>query len=524
MVCKKCGAEMDENAFFCGKCGAREGGKAPCQKCGKLNVADALYCGSCGYRLDGKTVCKGCGKTVEGNNAFCVYCGASLKEKPVQKAAPVAPAASPVSSKKNDPWATFGYAERKSEGTAKPKAKPIDRLLTEQTQRMLATVGSAILMLGALLSLLFCFFIGMEFSVKNVGDSTNSLAGIAQMYNAGKGQNIFFFFGDCQEMFDGWNMYAVVGAGVAVVTFAVVGICSLVASVAFVKGVFYDDAAQKQTANVNAMAAIIGFLMGVIAFYSCTRQSAELLGIKETTTLNLMTKIGVVAAIILCVFGVLLCMVGKGREYWTQRKSASTLCTVVGLGAVIAALICGGNVAFNVTIKGMDMSLDMNYPLTTTIIEALAEPFKDTQSLTGFHTESQVLNALNSFKSANNWAQLFLVLFIVFATVSVRLDLQSLTEETSSGTRICMAACTVIFSGLTLLCTAFANAYFKDIIEKIGGATGEVSMHLSAHIFCFMFSIVYLGAHLRRRKEESEQIALEHWIEEQKKKEANGKS
>ncbi len=520
MVCKKCGAEMEENAFFCGKCGARADGRAPCEKCGKLNAEDALYCGSCGYRLDGKIVCKSCGKTAEGKNAFCVFCGSSLKEELKQKEEPkqkeVVAATSPA--KKNDPWAAFGYKRRASERAAKPKEKSLDKLLNERTEKLFSTVGSAILLFGALLSLLFVFFIGMEFSVKNVGESTNSLAGILQTLDAGKGQNIFFFFGDCQEMFDGWNMYAVVGAGVAVVTLAVVIICSLIAGIAFVRGFLYDDVDEKRAATVNATAAIVGYLAGVVAFYACTRQSAVLLGVKETTTLNLMTKIGVVLAIVACVFGVLLCVIGRGRAYWTQMNAIPVGYTVLGLGVVVVALIFGANVAFNATWKSANLSLDMNYPMTTVIIDALfVGDSLPTATLSPSLTKVEEL--LNSIKSANNWAQLFLVLFILFASLAVRLSIEGLTSEAENSFHVFAAVGMVLFSGLTLLCSTIVGNGWKSLITELGGTTEGLSMRLSAHIFCFLFSIGYLVVHILRIREEKVQIQLEHWLKEQQLKE-----
>jgi class 3 adenylate cyclase/ribosomal protein L40E len=49
MRCSKCKAENPGGKKFCGKCGARLGGRCP--KCGAVNPPDATFCGDCGAAL-----------------------------------------------------------------------------------------------------------------------------------------------------------------------------------------------------------------------------------------------------------------------------------------------------------------------------------------------------------------------------------------------------------------------------------------------------------------------------------------
>lgn len=58
-ICPQCGAEMKENAQFCGKCGAKY----------EMKEEDANKCQKCGHPLDGQMkFCPKCGTSVE--NSF----------------------------------------------------------------------------------------------------------------------------------------------------------------------------------------------------------------------------------------------------------------------------------------------------------------------------------------------------------------------------------------------------------------------------------------------------------------------
>lgn len=46
-----------------------------CKKCGAQLVDDAIFCSQCGARVDGKIACKNCGREIVEGSVFCPYCG-----------------------------------------------------------------------------------------------------------------------------------------------------------------------------------------------------------------------------------------------------------------------------------------------------------------------------------------------------------------------------------------------------------------------------------------------------------------
>jgi len=56
MYCRNCGAEMDDRAAICVKCGFAKGkGTSFCQNCGAQTSEGQAVCMSCGFKLTGGT-------------------------------------------------------------------------------------------------------------------------------------------------------------------------------------------------------------------------------------------------------------------------------------------------------------------------------------------------------------------------------------------------------------------------------------------------------------------------------------
>lgn len=107
--CKACGAEIDDNAVFCPKCGKRQ---------------------------DGKKVCANCGALVEEDAKFCPYCGKdpSVKETP-------APQTAPQPNPPHAPVTRYSYENQPLRGKA---------------------IGVILTLFFSLIGFILCYFLGDE--------------------------------------------------------------------------------------------------------------------------------------------------------------------------------------------------------------------------------------------------------------------------------------------------------------------------------------------------------------------------
>ena len=92
MVCKNCGAEINDDSSFCLKCGQpieNDTGKKICPKCGNEVDKDSQFCNKCGFDFDvnkSTKTCPSCGANIENEALFCNKCGFNFKQaKPKKK-------------------------------------------------------------------------------------------------------------------------------------------------------------------------------------------------------------------------------------------------------------------------------------------------------------------------------------------------------------------------------------------------------------------------------------------------------
>jgi len=90
--CQNCGAEMPDNAKFCGKCGtAYIPNKNICKTCGAELLANAKFCGKCGTAFSGNlniNICKSCGAQMPANVKFCGKCGTPISSTNINQGTP----------------------------------------------------------------------------------------------------------------------------------------------------------------------------------------------------------------------------------------------------------------------------------------------------------------------------------------------------------------------------------------------------------------------------------------------------
>jgi ribosomal protein L40E len=92
MHCESCGAQINDGASFCGKCGERLSNGNPlliCPQCGERIVDGVTFCEKCGNQVSEprpSLVCENCGKTNPSDATRCEWCHfTDLKPKKPKK-------------------------------------------------------------------------------------------------------------------------------------------------------------------------------------------------------------------------------------------------------------------------------------------------------------------------------------------------------------------------------------------------------------------------------------------------------
>lgn len=92
--CPNCGADVQSDALFCGKCGYKVEAEEKnnktkiCKKCGSLIPVDSAFCTNCGCKADKEfavKICPVCGKNLDEGVIFCENCGAKVSEESVTR-------------------------------------------------------------------------------------------------------------------------------------------------------------------------------------------------------------------------------------------------------------------------------------------------------------------------------------------------------------------------------------------------------------------------------------------------------
>ena len=84
-LCPYCGSELNDDAKFCGECGAKKpepkaADTWDCPACGNKGIT-GKFCGECGASMVVGIVCPTCGKVNPEGQKFCGDCGAKLAKK-----------------------------------------------------------------------------------------------------------------------------------------------------------------------------------------------------------------------------------------------------------------------------------------------------------------------------------------------------------------------------------------------------------------------------------------------------------
>lgn len=159
MDCKKCGAQLVDDAIFCSQCGARVDGKIACKNCGREIVEGSVFCPYCGKRLDGKRTCNNCGTAFAGN--FCPKCGKPYGAKAVQEK----PA-----------------TEKAQQKVAKPVCAEKEKKSDSSGKNVLNIVKQSLLYSALCIMFICCFFVSMNVIVEVGREQVSESSGATSFY------------------------------------------------------------------------------------------------------------------------------------------------------------------------------------------------------------------------------------------------------------------------------------------------------------------------------------------------------
>ncbi len=325
MVCKNCNTENYDSAVFCKSCGARIDGKIICPTCNFINKETDTFCSKCGSRIDGKKFCANCGNEVEG--VFCTNCG--------QK---------------------YGASVHKLKKQIASGESLVSRILN--------LTSNSFLLLGAILSLIFIFFIGFT----------------AQ---ASTDRNIFYFFVDTYKnlkvTYPGYGPYSAsleVSAYFAniittiIICLSIIG-CITFAILAIVRFV------KKTCFNGEKSPALFSLL--TIAFYIICATSfknifyTHVSGVDDVVNLELFkinsaTKAGIILTVVCALTYYVINVVNKALTL-TKTQIPTFVLSVATTLTLIVVFILVNNMFVTATVSVIDKgTITLSYPMASILL------------------------------------------------------------------------------------------------------------------------------------------------------------
>ena len=472
MECKKCGAAAVEGASFCGKCGARLDGKIPCKACGKLNLEEHDFCVYCGTRIDGKAVCAVCGNAH--GESFCPYCGTA----------------------------------------AKPEQKKPERAAANEVgfKKVADIIANATMLLGAVLSLIFVFFLGLTSQTDGGKEET---------------MNLFYYFGEYakeikslhieQMNTTSWfinsintqlDTIGVIGIILAVailvttVTFAVIAIVKY--SVGWAKG-------KHENVEGWSLAAIVCFLIGAVTLYAFNSASADgdlgslLSGASSSNLIsfNGETATAIVLLSICTVASIVFRMLCEGKALWTKENLTKQTLTLIALvfAAVAFGVSQGVNFAFSIETDDVYGAVGGAYlPLSSGLTIGMASVFtkNNAQGYVG------VTNAIATMSNFSIFATIFAVALTVFAGLALMETVRGASGKEDKGLlwSILAFACAVLTLIFSIICVSCV-AEILGIAQTVSGVKNPVEMifgNYTAPILAAVFTAVLFVINLIKNK------------------------
>lgn len=474
MECKKCGAPAIEGASFCGKCGARLDGKIACKACGKLNLEEHDFCVYCGARIDGKTVCATCGNAH--GESFCPYCGTAAK--PAQ-------------------------AEKPAQTANKAGFKTVADI-----------IANAAMLLGAVLSLIFVFFLGLKMQMNGQEEET---------------MNIFYYFGEyAKEIKDihidqmnttPWfidsinsqlNAAGIIGIILSVAVLVTTATFAVIAIVKYSVGW-----AQGKHTNVEgwSLAAILCFLIGAVSLFAFNFVTVDgdfgdlgsLLGDDSAGLIcfNDETVTAIVLLAVCTVISVVFRMICEGKALWAKENIKKQTLTLIGvvIAAATFGISQGVSFAFSMETDGVSASVGGAFvPLSGGITLGMASGFSST-SANGYYDITNTIAAMNNFSI---FAAIFALAVSVFAGLALMENVRGATgKEDKSLLWSILAFASAVLTLLFSILAVSSLAEVFNIAQRIGGVAEPKNVifgNYTAPILAVVFTAVLFVLSLIKNK------------------------
>lgn len=438
-----------------------------CKKCGAPVAEGNSFCGKCGARVDGKLVCTACGKLNDEEHAFCVYCGAETQ---------------PKASKSN-------------------------------FKQGADIVANAVMLLGAVLSLIFVFFIGLKMQMDGQEEETMS---------------IFYYFGEYAKEIKSLNiekmdttLWFINAANVQLTTAGVIGIL-LTALILTTTAVFSVIAIVKYATgwingkHVNvegwSLAAISCFLIGAVTYFAFNNVSVSGEGLDNAlagvnSTGSVLFNGETVTAIVLCaicvITSVVFRMIAEGAALWTKENIQKQIFAIISV--IIAAAVFGVSqnfaFAFSLEKSGLSATLGTAYlPLSGGITIGMAEVFSE-RTVKGYYAMTNALAVMNNFSI---FAAISSLAVAVFAGLALMESVRGVTEKEDKA--LLWSILALSFAVLTLVFSIFAVsglAKVFNVVQDISGVENPeniVNGNFTAPILAVVFGVGLLIINLLKNK------------------------
>ncbi len=420
MECKTCGTPIAEGDTFCGACGSRLQAENLCPACGYAVQPDHSYCAKCGARLDGKVVCNNCGTEFQGN--FCPSCGQAKRAPSPRKAT-------------------------KDRG--------------QVAKQVFTTVGHALLIFGALMSLIFVFFLGLETSMEGEAPETAKIYTFFGEYYEDMEETTDLSgldLGKNQEWWENVTKKSVTAYGVqgTLLSAAVLLCVSGFAIVALTKYIYSWVTGKKDTSGPWALAAAISYLAGVMLFFGYIRMEMNVLGTSAEVAMTGATLAGVILCTVSVALGLISHLCSQGSLPWSRQSLVPSILSLVGVALVVAVAIGGMHSAFGFQMeyetKYAEYSVELLSGFGITCVSQNPEFAATFAGLSGF-VYNQATSTLVTMNVCGFLAQLAAVLLVVFAALALwgtirglfgKRNLSLLWSGLSLGSAIALLVCDVL--------------------------------------------------------------------------------